>query len=112
MDTTPNTRYQKGIGFARDHRVGQKTVELHMKLFGYHDLDWDIPELVEVEAGELINGEPYAYLWDQLKYNFTTAEKRYLFLSAMAECLVCAEEEMEEQSSVSATGPSGSRSTV
>ncbi|KAF6173948.1 hypothetical protein GIB67_039899 [Kingdonia uniflora] len=95
MDTTPNIRYQKRMGFARE---GQKTGKLHIKFFGHHDLDWDMPELVEVEAGEIINGEPYAYLWDRLKYDFTTMEKNYLFLSAMAECLVCAKEEMEDQS--------------
>ncbi|KAF6147236.1 hypothetical protein GIB67_039366 [Kingdonia uniflora] len=112
MDTTPNMRYQKRMGFARDRRVGQKTGELHIKFFGHHDMDWDMPELVEVEAGELINVEPYAYLWDRLKYDFTTAEKRYLFLSALAECLVYAEEKMEVQSAISGAGPSGSRPTV
>ncbi|KAF6144728.1 hypothetical protein GIB67_017747 [Kingdonia uniflora] len=95
MDTMPNTRYQKRMGFARDRRVRQKMAELHMKFFGQHDLNWDMPDLVEAGLEEFVNGNPYSYMWEQPRFHFTTAERRYLFLMALAKSLVCAEEVIE-----------------
>ncbi|KAF6143470.1 hypothetical protein GIB67_029639 [Kingdonia uniflora] len=62
MDTTLNTHYQQRMRFARDRCIGQKTVELNLKLFSDRELDWDMPDLVEVEPGETIYGHSYAYL--------------------------------------------------
>ncbi|KAF6136835.1 hypothetical protein GIB67_030120 [Kingdonia uniflora] len=106
MDTTPNTRYQKRMGFSRDRRIGRKTPELKLKFFDDHELDWDMPDLVELELGEPINGELYAYLWGQMRWRFRNAEECYLYLSSLAKCHVQAEDQLvEEQGSTGGSDP-------
>ncbi|KAF6167474.1 hypothetical protein GIB67_031675 [Kingdonia uniflora] len=70
-----------GVGF-------EKTTEFKIKFFGNHELDWDMPDLVELEPGEPINGESYTYLWGQMRWRFSTTKKHYLYLLSLAECLV------------------------
>ncbi|KAF6166110.1 hypothetical protein GIB67_023820 [Kingdonia uniflora] len=60
MKTTPNTRHQRRMA-ERDRRIGRKTMKLKVKFFGDKGLDWDMPDLVELEPEDPINGQPYAY---------------------------------------------------
>ncbi|KAF6168452.1 hypothetical protein GIB67_005004 [Kingdonia uniflora] len=58
MDIMPNTHYEKRMGFAWDRLVGQMMAELHMKFFGQHDQNWDMPDLVEASPEEFFNVDP------------------------------------------------------
>ncbi|KAF6168177.1 hypothetical protein GIB67_011562 [Kingdonia uniflora] len=76
----PNTKYQNHV-VARVLRMREKTLELIQRFFGDRGLDWEMPDLFEVEPREPVSGIPYAYWWGVLQMMGPIHSDRFKWLS-------------------------------